>query len=247
MSQALFKLGGLRFWTESEIELRELFQRRVVGVVGRTLRSMNPAFSIHRCEGPILHPRSAIGAEYGPEQVFETNDVRGGEVLCLRPETTPSSYLYAKWLAQNGKAKYPLCVWQSGVSCRRETNDGASASKLRFNAFHQLEFQCIYRADTKMDYRERLVREVGREIERFTRADTRVVVSDRLPSYSESTLDIEALHIMGTPDEKASIKRPWREMASCSIRTDYGEGFKVCEIAIGLDRVVVLGEERGEE
>jgi glycyl-tRNA synthetase len=225
MSEALFKLGGLRFWHESEIELREAFQSRAANVVRRTLLDINSAWRVARCEGPILHPRSQISDAYDDGDIFVTNDIRGGDALCLRAETTPSSYAYARWLG----GKLPLCIWQAGISSRRETNDGASAAKLRFNSFWQLEFQCIYRADTKADYRGPLMQRVGTEIERFTRAPVRFVASDRLPSYSESTMDIEAMH-----------NGKWREMASCSIRTDYSEDTRVCEIAIGLDRVATL-------
>ena len=228
MSEALFKLGGLRFWTEREIDLREAFQRQVAAVVRRELLALNPAWRFERCEGPILHPRSQIGAAYDDSDIFVTNDIRGGEALCLRPETTPSSYAYARWLG----GKMPLCVWQAGISSRRETNDGASASKLRFNSFWQLEFQCIYRVDTKADYRAVLIPVVALEIERFTMCQLRVVPSDRTPAYAESTLDIEADH-----DGK------WREMASCSIRTDFADDMRVCEIAVGLDRVATLAGE----
>jgi glycyl-tRNA synthetase len=225
MSEALFKLGGLRFWHQDEIELRGAFQARAAAVVRRTLEAANPAWRFVRCEGPILHPRSQISSAYDDSDIFVTNDIRGGEALCLRAETTPSSYAYARWLG----GKLPLCVWQAGISSRRETNDGASASKLRFNSFWQLEFQCIYRLDTKADYRASLVDAIALEIERFTMRKTRVVPSDRLPSYSESTLDIEADH-----DGK------WREMASCSIRNDYSDDTRVCEIALGLDRIATL-------
>lgn len=230
MSEALFGLGGLRFWCESEIEARELFQARMVGVFRRTLMKTNPAWKMLRCEGPILHPRAMIGLCYGESDVFTTQDVRGDDVLCLRAETTPSSYLYAKFL----RMKLPLCVWQSGLSARRELNDGASASKLRFNVFWQLEFQCIYSCETKADYRAALIPVVQQEIQRMTMAETRVQPSERIPAYAESTIDIEAQH-GGT----------WREMASCSIRTDYSDDTRVCEIAVGLDRVATLADGGG--
>lgn len=223
MSEALFGLGGLRFWHEDEIELREAFQARAVSVVKRALLGANPAWRFARCEGPILHPRSQISAAYDESDIFVTNDIRGGDALCLRAETTPSSYAYAKWLG----GKLPLCVWQSGISSRRETNDGASASKDRYNSFWQLEFQCIYGADTKADYRAALIDVVADEVARFTRRTARIVESDRLPSYSKSTLDIEI----------SIDNAKWREMASCSIRNDYSGDTLVCEIAIGLCRV----------
>tara|TARA_R110000772_G_scaffold89304_3_gene185145 strand:+ start:217 stop:912 length:696 start_codon:yes stop_codon:yes gene_type:complete len=228
MSEALFGLSGLRFWHEDELLLREAFRDRIAYLVQRTLLDLNPAWRFARCEGPILHPRSKISAAYDETDIFVTNDERGGEALCLRPETTPSSYAYAKWMG----GKLPLCVWQAGISSRREKNDGASGGKLRFNSFWQLEFQCIYGADTKADYRAALVPVIEAEIARFTCSETRVVDSDRLPAYSQSTIDIEALR-----------RDKWIEMASCSIRTDYSEETRVCEIAIGLDRVATLAAE----
>lgn len=228
MSEALFELGGLRFWSEEEIELREAFQKRAASVVRNALLGLNPAWRFSRCEGPILHPRKEISSAYSDDDVFVTNHVAGGSHLCLRAETTPSSYAYARKLS----GKMPLCVWQAGISSRRETNDGASAAKLRFNSFWQQEFQCIYQVNSKADYRAAIIPVVQREIERATGSITRVVSSDRTPSYAESTLDIEALH-----------KGTWREMASCSIRTDFSADMRVCEIAIGLCRVATLANE----
>ncbi len=221
MSEALYGLGGLRFWTEDEIQLRELFTTRVISVVKRTLLNLNPAWSFSEMEGSILTPASAISISYDDTDIFTTNH----NELCLRPETTHSSYLYAKHL----KRKLPLCIYQKGKSFRRELNDGATASKLRFNEFWQLEFQCIYSGSTKADYRQELINKVSLEISRFTMLETRVQESDRLPSYSESTLDIEVNH-----------NGAWREIASCSIRNDFDDDSKVCEIAIGLDRVASL-------
>jgi glycyl-tRNA synthetase len=226
MSEALYKIGGLRFWTEDEIELREAFASRVINVVKRTLLKVNPAWSFAQMEGPILIPQSDINAAYDENDVFSTNHtVYENEILCLRPETTHSSYLYAKHLNK----KLPLCVYQKGKSFRRELNDGATASKLRFNEFWQLEFQCIYSDSTKTDYRQHLMSRVSLEIARFTGLTIRINESDRLPIYSESTFDIEVNH-NGT----------WREIASCSIRNDFVDNTKVCEIAIGLDRIAML-------
>jgi glycyl-tRNA synthetase len=225
VSEALYKLGGLRFWAEDELALREAFQARAVSAVKAALLALNPAWRFARMEGPCLSPRDQISASYDDNDLFATNHIAGGSPLYLRAETTPTSYAYARHLG----GKMPLCVWQAGKSFRRETNDGASAAKLRFNEFWQLEFQCIYRSDTKADYRAALIPAVELEIRRVTMADTRIVPSDRVPGYAESTLDIEARY-----------NGKWREMASCSIRTDYAEDMRVCEIAIGLDRIATL-------
>lgn len=221
MSEALYKHGGLRFWTEDEIERRELFQQRAASVVRRTLLALNPAWRIFRVEGPCLCPRRYVSDAYTEADIFVTNH----KDFVLRPETTATSYAWARRIG----GRLPLCVWQVGKSFRRETNDGASAAKLRFNEFWQLEFQCIYALGTKADYRaaliEALIVQIGHETERTVR----MVESDRLPAYSESTLDIEV-----------SAYPTWREVASCSIRTDYSPDTRVCEIAIGLDRIVSL-------
>lgn len=232
MSVALYNTGGLRFWSESEIKLRESLTASFADVVRTSLIDVNKAWSVHRIEAPILTPRQLMPA-YDDDDVFVTNHQAGGDDLALRAETTPGSYAWAKF-ALNSQ-KLPLCVWQVGKSFRREQNDGASPAKLRFNEFHQQEFQCIYSKTTNADYRAAVINQVAHAIHLATNCEVRIVESDRLPSYSESTLDIEALH-----------GDVWREMASVSIRNDFSEDTKVLEIAIGLDRVVVLANEAAE-
>lgn len=233
MSEPLFDHGGLRFWSEAEIDLREAFIKKASSTVKNTLLGMNPAWKFYRCEGPILHPRSEISSSYSDDDIFVTNH----KDFCLRAETTPSSYAYARSLPKG--TKLPLCVWQSGISSRRENLDGASASKLRFNNFWQLEFQCIYSKGTMADYRSALIDSISKDIRWFTQTRVRTVESDRLPSYSKSTLDIEAY--VSEFKECKGLTSGWREMASCSIRTDYSDDTYVTEIAIGLDRIVELG------
>ena len=221
MSEAFYDLGGLRFWNEEEIELRTHIQELLISTVRRSLLGINSAWTIHQIEGPCLIPQDQINEGYTDKDVFVTNH----KELRLRPETTASSYLYARRLH-----KRPLCIYQVGKSFRRELNDGASAAKMRYNEFWQLEFQCIYTNDTKAQYQIPLLTSVGREVARFTEAPIRTSNSDRLPKYSESTIDLEVL----IAEDK------WMEVASCSIRTDFSEQEKVCEMAIGLDRIVEL-------
>lgn len=233
MSEALFQHGGLRFWDEAEIDMREAFIKKASGTVKKTLLDLNSAWKFYRCEGPILHPRNEISSSYTDDDIFITNH----KDFCLRAETTPSSYAYARNLPS--KIKMPICVWQSGISSRRENLDGATAAKLRFNNFWQLEFQCIYSKGTMADYRGALIPAIAKDIGFFTQCETRVVDSDRLPSYSNSTLDIEAYITTDSPCQ--GLSPGWREMSSCSIRTDYNDDTLVAEIAIGLDRVIELG------
>jgi glycyl-tRNA synthetase len=227
MSVGLYNIGGLRFWNEDEIQLRELFQRRMIRVITNQLKLMNAAWTFHRMEGPILTPKSSMSPAYSEDDIFVTNHVAANEAWCLRAETTASSYAYARSLLHI--TKLPICVYQAGKSFRRELSDGATAAKLRFNEFWQLEFQCIYSDTTKADYRAHLIEVVMKEIARFTCCEVRKITSDRLPAYSESTVDIEA-----------KFNDDWRELVSCSIRKDFSPETRVCEIAIGLDRIAVL-------
>jgi glycyl-tRNA synthetase len=229
MSLVAFGLGGLRIWTSEELSIRRAFEECVTGRITKALTDMNPAWAFYRCEGPCLMPRDEQNEAYTDADVFVTNHEAGENTLSLRAETTLSSYLYARILRKQYGKKLPLCVYQSGKSFRRELNDGATGEKLRFNEFNQLEFQCIYSTDTKADYRVAVLSAVENEINRFTCMETRQQQSDRLPVYSESTIDIEV--------EMAPSK--WMEIASLSIRKDF-EDAKVLEIAIGLDRVASL-------
>lgn len=231
MSEALYNTGSLRFWNEGEIAAREAFTSRMAFVVQDTLTKVNPAWRFVRMEGPCLTPQNMISSAYDDKDIFITNHIAGASNLCLRAETTPSTYAYARWLMQSDKRmQLPLCVWQAGKSFRRELNDGASPSKLRFNEFHQLEFQCIYKTSTKADYREPLIEAARIEIKRYIGgADCSIVKSDRLPTYSILTEDIEA--------QDGEV---FREMASISTRTDFAPDVHVLELAIGLDRIVSL-------
>ena len=241
MSEALYGYGGLRFWSEEEIEQREAFVKRAAWVVRDELTKINPAWQFRRVEGPLLIPSYRVNEAYTEEDIFITNhtagSARGTYSWCLRPETTNSSYTLARHLMETDpkRCKLPLCVWQVGKSFRRELNDGATAAKLRFNEFYQLEFQCIYSVGTKADYREPVMQAIGAEIQRAVQRPWQIVDSDRLPSYSESTKDIEVSINRGAP-----IHVGGREVASCSIRKDFSDDTRVFELAIGLDRVVEL-------
>ena len=229
MSEALYPTGGLRFWSEREILLREQFVARLFLAVRDPLTALNPAWQFRRVEGPVVTPRPRISPEYADADLWTLGRPVGTESAALRAETTASSYLYAHALLQRGDAKLPLCVWQHGKSFRAESNDGATPSQLRFNEFYQLEFQCAFKTDSKADYLAAVLPAVAAEIGRAAGLATRVVPSDRLPSYSRSTTDVEC-------HWKA---HDWKEAASVSLRTDFPvPGVTVLEVAVGTDRLV---------
>lgn len=228
MSEAFYGIESLRFYNEDEIEMREMMTARIANVVKRTLLGVNSAWKFHRVEGPMLTPKLFVSDSYDEDDIFITQVEKAGAKLVLRPETTKSSYMFAK--EKYASQKLPLCVWQIGKSFRVEKSDGATAAKLRFNEFYQLEFQCIYSVGTKADYRKYMMDAVSTEISRMLSGEvTRFIESDRLPAYSESTLDIEVPY-----------NGEWKEVASCSIRTDFSEDTRVAEIAIGMDRLIEM-------
>lgn len=232
MSEAFYPSGGLRFWSQREIEFREEAVKRISSTILDTLKNVNFAWDNVRCEGPILTPSTCLSSSYDNKDVWELNAEIAGQTTYLRPETTASSYLYAQHILKNTKHKLPFCVWQAGKSFRRETNDGASPSKLRFFEFWQLEFQCLFASGTKTDYRAALLPVLTKETELLTGLQTRIVASDRLPEYSKETLDIEVLRKNGR----------WTEVCSISLRTDNPMA-ECLEIAFGLDRLVCVYNE----
>jgi hypothetical protein len=119
-------------------------------------------------------------------------------------------------------------------------NDGASAAKLRFNEFYQLEFQCIYSKTSKADYLAAVLEPLKRATQiALNKPEDDVDISEaQAPWYSEKTLDINVK--MRKPSEKSGVDYYWKEVASISKRTDYGPDHSVLEIAFGLDRLVEL-------
>lgn len=242
MSEALYDLGGLRFWSEREILVRDQAVQTLVQGLSKALQTLNSAWTFHRMEGPLLTPRKFISEAYDDSDIFLLEAQLGDQKAALRAETTASSYLYAERLLKTGGARPPVCVWQVGKSFRRETNDGARASELRYNEFYQAEFQCIYKNDTKADIRGCVEPVIERLIRQITRSpDSRIVPSDRLPAYSTETRDVEVPFFTGEslPDREPVMK--WKEMASISTRTDFPiENMLVLEVAVGVDRLVAV-------
>jgi glycyl-tRNA synthetase len=120
---------------------------------------------------------------------------------------------------------------------------------MRLKEFYQQEFQCIYTADTLNDYHAAILEPVRKMLGEVIGLPTRIVESDRLPSYSLKTMDVE----VDNGDK-------WMEVCSISKRTDFPEKAKfqtkkglvekdllVLEVAIGLDRVVYNFEQRAKE
>jgi glycyl-tRNA synthetase len=237
----LYDVNALVHWDEREILAREAMTGFFAAEVAAMLRRLNPAFDIRRVEAPVLIPRALISPAYANSDVWVQERLGAHDHdLVLRPETTPSTYVYMRSLLDSHqRVKLPLCVWQSGKSFRREQDQ--PGKHMRLKEFHQMEFQCAYAADTANDYHAACLEPVRRMIAATVAMPTRLVASDRLPDYAEVTMDVE----MWNQDK-------WMEICSISRRTDFpgkasfaakGGGMverdvRVLEIAIGLDRLV---------
>ncbi|WP_421931070.1 aminoacyl--tRNA ligase-related protein [Phenylobacterium sp.] len=238
---SLYQSNGLVHWTDREIRLREMMQAHFAAEVAAFLTDANPAWDIRRVEAPQLTPRELVSDAYGPEDIFFLQRLGEHDAqLVLRPETTPSTYIYMQHLLNShARVKLPLCVWQAGKSFRREQDQ--VSKHMRLKEFWQMEFQCAYTADTANDYHAASLEPVRRMIEAMVRLPTRIAPSDRLPAYSEVTMDVE----VDNGDK-------WMEVSSISRRTDFPQSarfatkggtireveVRVLEIAIGLDRCV---------
>jgi glycyl-tRNA synthetase len=239
MSFALYNdLAGLRFWRQHELRLRERLKLAIVDRVQSTLLDLNQMWAFEEVEAPLMMPLSRMSAAYDRSDVFVLLDPPGGvEPFAMRAETTDGTYVIAEAVMRTTNRKPPLCFYQMGPSFRRETSDGATAAKLRFNAFIQLEFQLIHSADTKADIATPLREALAWLVQRATGSETRLIPSDRRPAYSTETVDIEVLQ----------ANEEWREVASTSHRIDFPPvpGFKPCkvfEVAFGMDRLVALSQ-----
>lgn len=238
---SLYQSNGLVHWTDREIRLRDMMQAHFAAEVSAFLTAANPAWDIRRVEAPQLTPRDLVSDAYGPQDIFLVDRLSAKDPqLVLRPETTASTYAYMQHLLNShGRVRMPLCVWQAGKSFRREQDQ--VSKHMRLKEFWQMEFQCAYTADTGNDYHTASLEPVRRMIEAMVRLPTRIVASDRLPSYSQVTMDVE----VDNGDK-------WMEVCSISRRTDFPQAGRfptkagtvrevavlVLEIAIGLDRCI---------
>ncbi|MBB3464635.1 aminoacyl--tRNA ligase-related protein [Rhizobium sp. BK377] len=237
----LFNVNSLVHWEEREINMRDHMVRFFSEEVRSFLRSVNPAWDIRRVEAPALTPRPLISDAYTNADIWAQEQLTETEApLVLRPETTPSTYVYMQHILGNhSRTRLPLCVWQAGRSYRREQEQ--PIKHMRLKEFWQLEFQCAYTADSGNDYHAVSLEPVRRMIAAIIPFPTRIVPSDRLPAYSQTTEDVE----VNNGDK-------WMEVCSISRRTDFPERYRtqpkkgpaveqdvlVLEIAIGLDRCV---------
>ena len=220
--------NGLIIWDSRQIRLRNQITEDIAERLEAKIRDLNPAWRFYRIEAPTLIPQSKINPEYDQNSYFVTQiESSPNDRLALAPETTQSSYDYAKLLIDSKATKLPLCIWQLRKSYRNEQDK--TTKYLRFKEFYQLEFQFIYSDNSKADYPQYLQNAIAQIISSWIK-ELEIAPSDRIPSYSLNTTDINAI----TPEYNY-------EIASLSRRTDSPiPNTSNYEIAIGIDRIISL-------
>ena len=251
--KSLLNTNGLIHWSGRELERRERMIPLFASEISAFLLGQNRAWEIERTEGPVMMPRSTVNTNYTDDDIWTFRPHDETETpLAARPETTASTYAWMMHrLDTHPVARMPYCVWQFGKSFRAERDN--VLKNMRLKEFHQMEFQCAYTADTANDYQQACLEPVRRMLAFASGLPARIIDSDRLPSYSMRTVDVE----LDTGER-------WMEVCSISKRTDFpvkaryqgkrGEWIEkdvlVLEIAIGIDRMVYaagLAEERLQE
>lgn len=247
--EQIFNQNGLIFWSEKEIRLRRQFEEFFLLGIKEQLLAMNPSWNFFQVDAPILTPTNLLNPNYTAEDIWlqENNTEDKSQQLSLRPETTPGSYTYAAHLMEHQKAKPPFVVWQAGKSFRREADQ--VTKNMRLKEFYQQEFQCIFSKDTLNDYQEAILKPVEKLIWEQVGLPCRIVESDRLPTYSLRTVDVE----VNNGDK-------WMELCSISLRRDFPTKARftikdkviekellVLEVAIGLDRCVHNWQQRNQQ
>lgn len=235
----LYKVNGLVFLEEKDIQLKKFFEDFIKEEVKSILLEQNPQWKFFQIEAPSLIPIDLINKNYTNDDIWEQEVKSETDVkLALKPETTASSYLYAEYLLESNKVLPPFVVWQNSKSFRREQDQ--PLKHMRLKEFYQTEFQCIYSADTLNDYQEKVLEPLRNMFENLIALPTRIVESDRLPDYSLKTMDIEVWN-----EDK------WMELCSISKRKDFTKKaiinvknkviekeLLVLEIATSTDRVL---------
>lgn len=236
----IYNYNALPFYDADDLIARQRFTVAIARHVERLLKSTNPAWSFTQIEAPTLIPRELINSNYTEEDIWAQQQIDNPTQLVLKPETTPSTFAWMVEKMRSQSIRPPMCVWQLSKSYRREQDQ--PTKHCRFKEFYQQEFQCVYTVDTQNDYFEQIIRPLAQAFALEVCCPTRLVVSDRLPTYSEKTWDIEVWN-----SEK------WMEVASISIRTDFPVparfknkevACKVLEIATSPDRLTYCWNKR---
>ena len=237
----IYNFNALPFFNKRDLIMKDYLIKRIEFEIQDILHAQNRSWQFIQIEAPCLIPTELINQNYTNADVWMQQSINHSPIA-LKPETTPSSYLYLEQLLKSQKVLPPICVWQVSKSFRREQDQ--PTKHCRFKEFYQQEFQCLYSTDTKNNYQENIIEDLAKMFMDIIALPTRIVLSDRLPDYSLKTIDIEVFN-----NEK------WMEICSVSLRKDftYQPIIKnkaipcyVLEIALGIERLIYNIEQRSK-
>lgn len=229
----IYNFNALPFMNEQDILLKDYLIKTIHVSIKDILLKQNKSWQFVQIEAPCLIPRDLVNKNYTDDDLWVQQTKNHAEIV-LKPETTPSSYLYLEYLLDQQKSLPPLAVWQVSKSFRREQDQ--PTKHCRFKEFYQQEYQCLYSADSKNDYQMSIIDDLADMFKRVVALPTRIVLSDRLPDYSVKTIDIEVFN-----NDK------WMEVCSVSLRKDFTYkpiiknkpvDCMVLEIALGVERLI---------
>ena len=151
--KSLYNVNSLIIWEEKDIRLKRFFEDSLKEEIKSILLKENPQWKLYQIEAPSLIPMDLINSNYTNDDVWVQEKKSETDVqLVLKPETTPSSYVYAEHMLDSNMVQPPFVVWQTSKSFRREQDQ--PLKHMRLKEFSQTEFQCIYSADTMNDYQQ---------------------------------------------------------------------------------------------
>lgn len=237
----IYDFNALPFLSKKDLLLKDYLVRRIELEIQDIFHAQNKAWQFIQIEAPCLIPRDLINQNYTNEDIW-MQETLNHSPIALKPETTPSSYLYLEHLLKHQQVFPPVSVWQVSKSFRREQDQ--PTKHCRFKEFYQQEFQCLYAQDTKNNYQENIIEPLANMFLDIVALPTRIVLSDRLPNYSLKTIDIEVFN-----NDK------WMEICSVSLRKDFTyqpliknnpKPCYVLEIALGVERLIYNIAQRKE-
>ncbi len=98
----LYNVNSLVIWEEKDIRLKRFIEESIKEEIKTILLQQNPQWKFFQIESPSLIPMELINPNYTNDDIWAQETKSDTEIpLALKPETTPSSYLYAEYLLDN--------------------------------------------------------------------------------------------------------------------------------------------------
>ena len=134
----IYNFNALPFFNKRDLIMKDYLIKRIEFEIQDILHAQNRSWQFIQIEAPCLIPTELINQNYTNADVWMQQSINHSPIA-LKPETTPSSYLYLEQLLKSQKVLPPICVWQVSKSFRREQDQ--PTKHCRFKEFYQQEFK----------------------------------------------------------------------------------------------------------